>query len=309
MRVGQRDDLAAVRRIGEDLLIAGHRRIEHHLTRLLPFAPTETPRNTARSSRASTAGVEYSGSSLCAATLAADAQSGRRSFMNVLPLGRSIRDQFPGANINDARGDCPSLSGPDTSRMPYRPAGCPADQPAAGKAPRAKVIRSVARWLISSRSPAAARLRYARPRCRPPAAPKNRCCPGADGVAAALGRRRSRCRRCRASSTMLPPAAKPYRRAHRASSGGVPRRSPRRRWTPNSEVASATSLESTATPILVFGAINTGMISAARSSSARASASNPVVPTRMGTRCCAQVRACRATASPQAEFHGNTPGP
>ena len=33
MRVGQRDDLAAVRRIGEDLLVPGHRRIEDDLAR------------------------------------------------------------------------------------------------------------------------------------------------------------------------------------------------------------------------------------------------------------------------------------
>jgi hypothetical protein len=28
-------------------------------------------------------------------------------LQNVLPLYGFIRDQFPGANINDARGDCP----------------------------------------------------------------------------------------------------------------------------------------------------------------------------------------------------------
>jgi len=32
VRVGQRDDLAAVRRVGEDLLVAGHRGVEDHFT-------------------------------------------------------------------------------------------------------------------------------------------------------------------------------------------------------------------------------------------------------------------------------------
>jgi hypothetical protein len=31
VRVGQRDDLAAVARVGEDFLVAGHRGVEHHL--------------------------------------------------------------------------------------------------------------------------------------------------------------------------------------------------------------------------------------------------------------------------------------
>src|ERR1700742_1441366 len=75
---------------------------------VLPFAPTETPRNTVPSSRASTAGVDTPVPRFALPHVAADAQSGRRSFER-LPLHGLIRDQFPGANINDAREDCPCL--------------------------------------------------------------------------------------------------------------------------------------------------------------------------------------------------------
>ncbi len=47
-----------------------------------------------------------------------------------------------------------SSQSPSTSFMPYRPGGRPISQAAARRAPRAKVIRSVARWVNSSRSPA-----------------------------------------------------------------------------------------------------------------------------------------------------------
>jgi hypothetical protein len=32
VRVGEGDDLAAVARVGQDFLVAGHRRVEHHFT-------------------------------------------------------------------------------------------------------------------------------------------------------------------------------------------------------------------------------------------------------------------------------------
>ena len=37
MRIGQGDDLSAVRRIGEDLLVPGHRRIENYFTCRVAF--------------------------------------------------------------------------------------------------------------------------------------------------------------------------------------------------------------------------------------------------------------------------------
>ena len=37
VRIREGDDLPAVRRIGEDLLVPGHRRIENHFTRRVAF--------------------------------------------------------------------------------------------------------------------------------------------------------------------------------------------------------------------------------------------------------------------------------
>jgi hypothetical protein len=33
VRIGQRDDLPGIARVGQDFLIAGHRGVEHHLAR------------------------------------------------------------------------------------------------------------------------------------------------------------------------------------------------------------------------------------------------------------------------------------
>ena len=56
VRIGQRDDLPAVRGIGEDFLIAGHRGVEHHLAHGGARAPIERPRKTVPSARTSAAG-------------------------------------------------------------------------------------------------------------------------------------------------------------------------------------------------------------------------------------------------------------
>jgi hypothetical protein len=41
MRIRQRDDLPGIRRIGEDLLISGHRRVEHDFADARPVACVE----------------------------------------------------------------------------------------------------------------------------------------------------------------------------------------------------------------------------------------------------------------------------
>jgi hypothetical protein len=43
VRIRQRDDLPAVRRVCEDFLIARHGGVEHHLAVVLPLAPMERP--------------------------------------------------------------------------------------------------------------------------------------------------------------------------------------------------------------------------------------------------------------------------
>src|SRR5271156_5413884 len=75
---------------------------------VLPFAPTETPRNTVPSSRASTAGVDTPVPRFALRRFPQMRKAGG-AHSNVLPLYGLNRDQFPGANINDARGDCPWL--------------------------------------------------------------------------------------------------------------------------------------------------------------------------------------------------------
>ena len=57
VRIGQRDDLPCVRRIGQDLLVAGHRGVEHDLADGVPGAPIARPRKTVPSASASNAGV------------------------------------------------------------------------------------------------------------------------------------------------------------------------------------------------------------------------------------------------------------
>src|SRR5271167_2785316 len=91
---------------------------------VLPFAPTETPRNTVPSSRASTAGVDTPVPRFALPRFAQMREAGGAIY-NDLPLHGLIRDQFPGANINDARDDCPCFcprffQRPRTFCMPYR---------------------------------------------------------------------------------------------------------------------------------------------------------------------------------------------
>ena len=66
VRIRQRDDLTRIRGIGEDLLVAGHRRVEHDLAGCMAHARRSTrPRNTVPSASASNAcccaGKERSG--------------------------------------------------------------------------------------------------------------------------------------------------------------------------------------------------------------------------------------------------------
>jgi hypothetical protein len=57
VRIGQRDDLPAVARVGQDLLVTGQRGVEHHLADVWPAAPIEIPWKTVPSARARTAGA------------------------------------------------------------------------------------------------------------------------------------------------------------------------------------------------------------------------------------------------------------
>ena len=59
------------------------------------------------------------------------------------------------------------LGRPSTSAIPYRPGGRPISHSAARNAPRAKISRSVARWVSSTRSPAAAKVTVCSPTMSP----------------------------------------------------------------------------------------------------------------------------------------------
>jgi len=90
-----------------------------------------------------------------------------------------------------------------------------------------------------------------------------------------------------ASTAWLGPSAK----------GGrvVPHHRPSTMSSSSPEAAMDTSLATTLTPTLVFGAMSTGMSFAVRSRMPRVAASNPVVPTSSGTPASAQARALAAT--------------
>src|ERR1700676_2616780 len=74
---------------------------------VLPFAPTETPRNTVPSSRASTAGVDTPVPRFALRRLPQMRKAGGAPSERP-PASWVDRDQFPGANINGAGDDCPS---------------------------------------------------------------------------------------------------------------------------------------------------------------------------------------------------------
>src|ERR1700722_1526042 len=77
---------------------------------VLPFAPTETPRNTVPSSRASTAGVDTPVPRFAPCAFRRCAK--REALLeNVLPL-YLIRAALPGANINYTFDDCLCLFEP-----------------------------------------------------------------------------------------------------------------------------------------------------------------------------------------------------
>src|ERR1700744_3448438 len=96
---------------------------------VLPFAPTETPRNTVPSSRASTAGVDTPVPRFALRHCRRCAK--REALLERLPLYGLIRDQFPGANINDAKRYCPCLLQTQDILHGIKPRRS-ADQPPAG---------------------------------------------------------------------------------------------------------------------------------------------------------------------------------
>jgi len=168
--------------------------------------------------------------------------------------------------------------------MQYRPAGRPISHSAARRAPRAKVIRSVARWVISTRSPAARKGHGVLPHDVARAqSSRNRCC-RARAARFGLSGRRSRPLPSPGRERLRPrrpmPGAVPDGR--RVSSDGAPRRFPHHKRGPSPEAAIDTNLATTLTPTLVLGSMSTGMSLAVRSRRPRVAASNPVVPTRIG---------------------------
>src|SRR5579863_5390408 len=108
---------------------------------VLPFAPTETPRNTVPSSRASTAGVDTPVPRFALRRFPQMRKAGG-AHENVLPLLGLNRDQFPGANINDARVDCPCFSSKTENllhavqarRVAHQPFSRPQGAPCEGQA-------------------------------------------------------------------------------------------------------------------------------------------------------------------------------
>src|ERR1700690_1358872 len=107
---------------------------------VLPFAPTETPRNTVPSSRASTAGVDTPVPRFALRRFPQMRKAGG-AHENVLPLLGLNRDQFPGANINHAREDCPCFSSKTENllhavqarRAAHQPFGRPQGAPCKGQ--------------------------------------------------------------------------------------------------------------------------------------------------------------------------------
>src|ERR1700722_7728590 len=87
---------------------------------VLPFAPTETPRNTVPSSRASTAGVDTPVPRPLLYVLSVDARSGRALCVREQPPASCVSSgKFPGANINEAGDGCPCLKLTDAGHLAW----------------------------------------------------------------------------------------------------------------------------------------------------------------------------------------------
>ena len=135
---------------------------------------------------------------------------------NVLPLLDRPRDSrslgLPGANISDAGAACPCRD-PLTIESEHvvhridtgRAARC--SHSAARSAPRAKTMRSVARWVSSSRSPSAGEAsRCARRRCRRRAATEKPIAPGPAWPDSCRGGRKPPPPRARCRAPRPPPS-------------------------------------------------------------------------------------------------------
>ena len=112
VRIRQRDDLAVVRRVGQDLLIARHRGVEHHLAERSAFGADRTPLNTVPSSSASIAG---------SATLSSYKNSAcdERRGMGCKPGSRSRVDQRgnSGGNCSSSFRERSTVCAPLTERV------------------------------------------------------------------------------------------------------------------------------------------------------------------------------------------------
>src|SRR5882757_10616378 len=98
---------------------------------VLPFAPTETPRNTVPSSRASTAGVDTPVPRFCATRVPQMRKAGA-ALQERTPASGVNRASLPGANINDHGDHCLWLIQSQhlihriqTGRPLQQPLGCP----------------------------------------------------------------------------------------------------------------------------------------------------------------------------------------
>src|SRR6267143_4244924 len=170
--------------------------------------------------------------------------------------------------------------------MVYRPGGRDCSQSAAASAPRAKMPRSVARWVRDSCSPGPAKSTVCSPTRSParteakPTSPP-RCAPSPAAAAPeAPAAGADACRTSRtaaASARAVPEGASGFERWCRSTMlmskvGGSER------------AAMRTSSSSSVTPRLVLAATRSGMSRAAAASAPSSSAANPVVPISSGLR-------------------------
>ena len=182
---------------------------------------------------------------------------------------------------------------------PHSPAArLAATKRAARMAPDAKLSRLPARCVISTRSPAPAKVTVCSPTISPartlwkPMARRSRTpvTPSRPYTASRAKSRPSSAARISPSRKAVPDGASTLWRwcASNTSTSTS---------SPNARAAAAASLKTTLTPRLVLGATTMGVARAARSMAATPAASKPVVPITAGLRRAAQVSSLRRVAS------------
>ena len=232
VRIGERDDLPGVRRIGQDLLVARHRRVEDDFAgRIAGGADRNAPKHRAvrerehcrcrchqgvlpvlsRRSPARGAGSHWMESSWTPSVISCCTKRGRDLS----------------ANSTTAGGDSP-LRDAEHVRHAVEPGRPPEDQRAAARAPVAKVIRSVA-GARNEVSPVPANSTSCRPTMSPALRLEKPIAPGARPADLPT-------RPCTACSARVAPRApamirraeEPFRKARQPCRGDAPRGSRRR---------------------------------------------------------------------------------